>query len=140
MTGLTGISMKFSRDDLILFDVCLDRGAISDYFIYHAHPKHPSLHMITDPAEPCASSFRNTGIVRCGGGADDFAVAAPYWDKGVFNLTVFSSRTGAWTTRVAPVEPSQRSRLQTNQGDPAERFTIGLGRCVGRHHVLRYPF
>ncbi|XP_066373147.1 uncharacterized protein [Miscanthus floridulus] len=95
----------FSRDDLILFEVCLDRGRVSDYFIYRAHPRHPSLLLIPDPDEPCSSGLCNTGIVRCG--ADHFAVVALYWDSGMFNLTVFSSRTGAWTTRVAPVEPSE---------------------------------
>ena len=95
----------FSRDDLILFEVCLDRGRVSDYFIYRAHPRHPSLLLIPDPDEPCSSGLCNTGIVHCG--ADHFAVVSLYWDSGMFNLTVFSSRTGAWTTRVAPVEPSE---------------------------------
>jgi hypothetical protein len=42
--------------------------------------------------------------VRCG--ADHFAVAALFWDHmiNMFKLTVFSSATGAWTTRVAPLE------------------------------------
>ncbi|CAL5045583.1 unnamed protein product [Urochloa decumbens] len=49
----------FSREDLILFDVSLGTRDMSDYFIYKADSKAPSLVRIADP-EPYTSGLHNT--------------------------------------------------------------------------------
>jgi len=102
----------FSRGDLILLDVAFDCRDTSDYFIYRAGPKTPCLVLIPEPEPlPCASSFLNTGIVRCG--ADDhFAVAALIRDymTDMYRLSVFDSKTGVWETRLLPLEPSESLR------------------------------
>ncbi|XP_062227778.1 uncharacterized protein LOC133926057 isoform X4 [Phragmites australis] len=97
-------AVLFSRDDLILFDVSFgDEG--SEFFIYKAHSKNPSLHQIPEP-EAHTSSFCNTGLVRCS--ADHFAVAVLSPElKTMYKLSVFSSRTGVWTTRLVPLQPSE---------------------------------
>ncbi|KAJ1257839.1 hypothetical protein BS78_10G027000 [Paspalum vaginatum] len=108
-------AVAFSRDALILFDVTFDNG-ISDYFIYRAGSKSTSLVRIDDP-EPNTrgSGLFNTGLVCCG--ADHFAVAALFQDlmADVFKLSVFSSRTGVWTTKVVPLEPSSELLHEPNK-------------------------
>ncbi|PVH48445.1 hypothetical protein PAHAL_4G330200 [Panicum hallii] len=96
----------FSRDDLILLNVSFACGDMTDFFVYKAGPKTPSLVRIAIP-DLSISSFLNTGIVCCG--ADHFAVAALIADymTDMFELSVFNSKTRVWETRLLPLEPSE---------------------------------
>ncbi|XP_062227776.1 uncharacterized protein LOC133926057 isoform X2 [Phragmites australis] len=129
-------AVLFSRDDLILFDVSFgDEG--SEFFIYKAHSKNPSLHQIPEP-EAHTSSFCNTGLVRCS--ADHFAVAVLSPElKTMYKLSVFSSRTGVWTTRLVPLQPSESTpkpeelRFTPTKVIPLKGSLLGwvdLGRCI----------
>jgi hypothetical protein len=125
--------------DLVLFCLPLTRHARrgivhGDYFLYRAHPQHPSLHLLPYPQR----TFLNCemALLRCSD--DEYAIAAlrntlynaPLNEDGTleepleFNLWLYRSTEGRWSSKtlsvaeplrdmVCPVEKTERYHATT---------------------------
>jgi hypothetical protein len=102
-----------THDGLVLLSIafCQFSGGFPEYYIYRpggaGADDHPSLDLIPQPSNKRLVDRRWTaGFLSCshGGGGYQYhyhiaALAKSMQAKGVFDLHVFSSKTGIWTVR-----------------------------------------
>ncbi|CAL4958908.1 unnamed protein product [Urochloa decumbens] len=108
------------------------QGTLADYFVYRAGPGAPSLLLLRLPPQISNLYSMHAGVLSCGGGRhclvvlperrlDDFRYRVMSYD-----LHVFSTETGSWTTRAARVASDLQGRgSPLLRHEPTKVFSVG---------------
>lgn len=135
-----------AEDDLVLLGVAFGPGSAScyDYFVYTlglgAGQGSPSLELLPDPGLSLDDS--HVGVLRRGGG---YHLAALCYtpSPGTYDLRLYSSATGEWTTKQASLDRADLCSHHVNRkviavgGDAGTMGWVDLWRGVLLCDVLR---
>ncbi|GJN30293.1 hypothetical protein PR202_gb18586 [Eleusine coracana subsp. coracana] len=104
-----------AEKNIAILHICFSFGpkddvyekGLRDYFVYRAHPEHPSLDLLHNPS-PHTFRPHEFGLLPCVGGSQKFLIAVLRHKMvcpGEYDLHVFSSETWTWSTKVALLDP-----------------------------------